>query len=41
MTMGGLNFFETKNLIDSFFHYKLGLIMKLPTGQVIYFHKKS
>ncbi|MEX0861728.1 class I SAM-dependent methyltransferase [Nitrosopumilus sp.] len=30
---------DTKNIIELFFEKKSGILMKLPTGQAIYFHK--
>ena len=30
---------DTKNTIELFFEKKSGILMKLPTGQAIYFHK--
>ena len=31
-------YFDTKNAIDEFFYDKSGTLLKLPTGQAIYFH---
>jgi len=30
---------DTKKVVDDFFHEKSGILLKLPTGQAIYFHK--
>ena len=30
---------DTKNTVELFFNKKSGILMKLPTGQAIYFHK--
>jgi len=29
---------DTKNVIDEFIYDKSGMLLKLPTGQAIYFH---
>ena len=33
------HYLETKNVIDEFFSTKSGILMKIPTGQAIYFHQ--
>ena len=35
---GWMPYFDTKNVVDEFFHDKPGTLLKLPTGQAIYFH---
>lgn len=36
---GGINYPETKYVVDEFFSKKNGILLKIPTGQAIYFHK--
>jgi len=38
---GDRAFIDTKNTIDEFFHNKPGILLKLPTGQAIYYHTNS
>jgi len=35
---GWARYIDTKKIVDKFFHNKSGILMKLPTGQAMYFH---